>query len=101
MCKQFLSLKQVIFYIIHEEFNIKKLIFPQFMLRQQVLMQYRDVLRTIKRIPNEEYRRELLEWARRDFRDNAHHTDEITIKMLLNHGNRSLRELKTTMDLSK
>lgn len=70
------------------------------MLRQQVLKLYRDIFRTIKHVPSESSRHELKEWARSDFRANMHHTDEITIKMVMQHGNRSLTELKTSLGLS-
>lgn len=70
------------------------------MLRQEVLRLYRDIFRTIKQIPEVSSRNEMKEWARSDFRANIHHTDELTIKMLLQHGQRSLNELKTNLELS-
>lgn len=70
------------------------------MLRQEVLKLYRDIFRNIKCIPEESSRKDLKQWARSDFRANMHHTDELTIKMLLQHGQRSLNELKTSLDLS-
>lgn len=47
------------------------------MMRQQVLKLYRDILRTVKVIPSEDDRKYIKDWARRDFKDNAHHTDEV------------------------
>lgn len=70
------------------------------MLRQEVLRLYRDIFRTIKQIPEVSSRNEMKQWARSDFRANIHHTDELTIKMLLQHGQRSLNELKTNLELS-
>lgn len=70
------------------------------MLRQEVLKLYRDIFRTIRKVPEELSRKELREWTRSDFRNNIHHTEEITIKMLINHGKRSLSELKTSLELS-
>lgn len=70
------------------------------MLRQEVLKLYRQIFRTIRQVPDESSRRELSEWARSDFRNNSHHTEEITIKMLMNHGRRSLTELQTSLNLS-
>lgn len=70
------------------------------MLRQEVLKLYRELFRTIKRVPEESSRNDLKEWTRTDFRNNMHHTEELTIKMLLQHGQRSLNELKTNLDLS-
>lgn len=71
------------------------------MLRQEVLNQYRTIIRCIRKIPDVDYRKELLEWTRRDFRSNSHHTDELTIRMLLNQGKRSLKELQQTINLAK
>jgi hypothetical protein len=48
------------------------------MLRQQVLNLYRSFLRTIRDVPHEESKKELLEWARSDFKNNKHHTDEVS-----------------------
>lgn len=70
------------------------------MLRQEVLKLYRDIFRSIRQIPEESSRKDLKQWTRSDFRANMHHTDELTIKMLLQHGQRSLNELKTNLELS-
>lgn len=70
------------------------------MLRQEVLKLYRDIFRSIRLIPEASSRNDLKEWARSDFRANMHHTEELTIKMLLQHGQRSLNELKTNLELS-
>lgn len=70
------------------------------MLRKEVLKLYRDIFRTIRRVPENSARRDLQEWTRSDFRANMSHTDELTIKMLLQHGQRSLNELKTNLELS-
>lgn len=70
------------------------------MLRQEVLKLYRDIFRCIRKIPEESSRNDLKQWTRSDFRANLHHTDELTIKMLLQHGQRSLNELKTNLELS-
>lgn len=99
--KKALNLKQVTQNLLQKKSsrNSFKLNF-QFMLRQQVLKLYREIFRTIKLVPSESSRHELKEWARSDFRSNMHHTDEITIKMVMQHGNRSLTELKTSLGLS-
>lgn len=70
------------------------------MLRQEVLKLYRELFRTIKQVPDKSSQNDLKEWVRSDYRTNMHHTDELTIKMLLQHGQRSLNELKTNLDLS-
>lgn len=70
------------------------------MLRQQVLKLYRDIFRAIRHIPEASNQQQMKEWARSDFRANLHHTDELTIKMLMQHGQRSLNELRTSLELS-
>ncbi|XP_058129609.1 LYR motif-containing protein 2 [Anopheles ziemanni] len=72
----------------------------QFMLRQEVLKLYRTIFRTIRQVPDESSRHELREWARSDFRNNMNQTDELAIKMLLQHGNRNLKQLQTSLELS-
>ncbi|XP_071051666.1 LYR motif-containing protein 2 [Onthophagus taurus] len=73
----------------------------QFMLRQQVLRLYRRILRTIKEVPDKTHQKELLDWARSDFKNNSHHTDEVTIKMMITYGERSLKELESSLALAK
>lgn len=70
------------------------------MLRQEVLKLYRNIFRCIRLVPEASSRTDLKHWTRSDFRANMHHTDELTIKMLLQHGQRSLNELKTNLELS-
>ncbi|XP_053670576.1 LYR motif-containing protein 2 [Anopheles nili] len=72
----------------------------QFMLRQEVLKLYRTIFRTIRQVPDAANRRDLRDWARTDFRNNKNQTDELAIKMLLQHGTRSLKELQTSLELS-
>ncbi|XP_058834110.1 LYR motif-containing protein 2 [Topomyia yanbarensis] len=72
----------------------------QFMLRQEVLNLYRTIFRTIRKVPDATSRQELREWARTDFRANKHQSEELAIKMLIQHANRSLKELQTSLDLS-
>ena len=60
------------------------------MVRSEVLKLYRDILRTVRKIPDEYYREEMARWARRDFKTNKHLTDEVHVckhklHMLLNN----------------
>ncbi|KAJ8951492.1 hypothetical protein NQ318_000188 [Aromia moschata] len=73
----------------------------QFMLRQEVKNLYRNIFRTIRKVPDKQHQGELKDWARRDFRANLHHTDEITIKMYIKYGQRCLKELETSLSLAK
>lgn len=70
------------------------------MVRNEVLKLYRQILRSIKQVPDLNSRRELQEWVRTDFKNNKHHTDEIVIKMMIQSGRRSLNELETNLGLS-
>lgn len=70
------------------------------MLRQEVLKLYREMFQVIRKVPDAANRQELRDWARRDFKSNKHHTEEIVIKMLLNQGKRTLMELRSNLELS-
>ncbi|XP_033254687.1 LYR motif-containing protein 2-like [Drosophila miranda] len=72
----------------------------QFMLRQEVLKLYREIFRTIRQVPDKHSQAELRAWARHDFQTNRSQSDEVAIKMLMQHGPRSLTELKTSLQLS-
>lgn len=71
------------------------------MLRQEVLNLYRDIFRTIRLVQDKTTQKELKEWARTDFRNNMHHTDETTIKSMLHYGKKSLKDLQHSLALSK
>ncbi|XP_030020650.2 LYR motif-containing protein 2 [Manduca sexta] len=73
----------------------------QFLLRQQVLKLYREIFRTIRHVPDESTRIELKQWARTDFRNNMHHTDQTAIKSMLHYGKKSLKDLQHSLALSK
>ncbi|KAH8290388.1 hypothetical protein KR054_002515 [Drosophila jambulina] len=72
----------------------------QFMLRQEVLKLYREIFRTIRQVPDKSSQAELRAWARHDFQTNRNQSDEVAIKMLIQHGRRSLTELRTSLHLS-
>ncbi|XP_046977862.1 LYR motif-containing protein 2 [Vanessa cardui] len=72
----------------------------QFLLRQEVLKLYRDIFRTIRKVADENTRLELKEWARSDFKNNKHHSDETTIKSMLYYGRKSLKDLQKSLALS-
>lgn len=71
------------------------------MLKQEVKGLYRKIFRTIKEVSDPIQRKELQEWTRREFRINAHQTDEVAIKMYIQYGERCLKELESTIVLSK
>lgn len=51
-------------------------------------------------VPDDSSRNDLKQWARSDFRANMNVKDELTIKMLLQHGQRSLTKLQSSLSLS-
>ncbi|GFQ99474.1 LYR motif-containing protein 2 [Trichonephila clavata] len=75
------------------------LTFSQFLLRSKSLKLYRDILRTIKRIPNKEYQGELKKLVREDFEQNRQQTDEEKIKYHLTRGRAFHEELITALSL--
>ncbi|XP_056633308.1 LYR motif-containing protein 2 [Diorhabda sublineata] len=83
--------------------NLQKpvLSLKQFILKQEVKNLYRRIFRAIREVKDENHRKELKLWARTDFRNNANYTDEITIKMCIKYGERCLKELETSLNLSK
>lgn len=72
----------------------------QFMLRQEVLKLYRDLHRTIRQVPDENNRKELKLWLREDFQKNKTQTEVLEIKMSIQIGLRSLKELQNSLHLS-
>jgi len=73
----------------------------QFMRRQQVIKQYRDFIRTAKRLPQDQAE-DILNWVRADFKTNSlvSPTEEEKVKSLLQQGERMLKELKQNVDLA-
>ncbi|KAK4027146.1 LYR motif-containing protein 2 [Daphnia magna] len=74
----------------------KFLSLKQFMLRQEVLSLYREVLRTARKVDNGQ-KEEIAKWARSDFEAHKSQTDEATIRGLLINGKRMVKELQSTI----
>lgn len=72
----------------------------QFMLRQEVLKLFRDLYRTINKVPDDNSRKELKLWLIEDFKKNKNLNDEVAIKMSIQVGLRSLKELQNSLELS-
>lgn len=53
------------------------------MLKRQVIKLYRDILHSIKKIPDKDSQKELRQWARQDFEKNKHHTEEVIINIII------------------
>ena len=68
-----------------------------------MLKLYRTFFRTIRQLPDERQKVEVGDWVRSDFKSNKGVSveDEVQIKSLLYNGEKMLRELKQSVDLSK
>lgn len=90
--------------IFHEEMGKlgPTLTLGQFMLRNQVIKQYRNFLRTAKRLPDQKHSQEIIDWVRSDFTANKNipNSEEDQIKALLYQGEKMLNELKQNVDLA-
>ncbi|GAB6027174.1 LYR motif-containing protein 2 [Chamberlinius hualienensis] len=73
----------------------------RFILRREVITLYRDLLRIAKQISDQNQQKQVKEWVKADFKANKHHQDEETIKYLLAHGRQFLKQLQTTITLTK
>lgn len=74
----------------------------QFMLRNQVIKQYRTFIRTARRLPDKKQSSDIVEWVRSDFKANKNipHSEEEQIKALLYQGEKMLKELTQNVDLA-
>jgi len=68
----------------------------QFMLRQEVLKLYREVLRTARKVEPSQ-KSDIIYWARGDIEMNKMQTDELVIKRLVVNGRQMLKELQSTI----
>ena len=74
----------------------------QFMIRGQVLKQYRQFIRTARCLPDKRGSSDVLDWVRADFKTNAAiaNSEEDKIKSHLLYGEKMLKELKQSVDFS-
>ncbi|XP_044739660.1 LYR motif-containing protein 2 [Chrysoperla carnea] len=72
-----------------------------FMRRQQVLKLYRDLFRTTRMIEDKQYKREIQDWIRRDFRAYQNLTDNTSINIYLTYGKKCLKELESSIVLAR
>ncbi|XP_064629788.1 LYR motif-containing protein 2-like [Lineus longissimus] len=73
----------------------------QFMLRQEVLKLYRQMMRCVRLVDDPAHRKELWIWVRRDFEMNKHHQDEDVIRMHLARGKKHYKELESSITLAR
>ncbi|XP_042247007.1 LYR motif-containing protein 2 [Thunnus albacares] len=72
----------------------------QFLQRQKVLGIYRNMLRTIRKVPDETDRKYLRDWARDEFKRNKTATDQDAIRMMITQANNHLEELQKSLALA-
>ncbi|XDV42391.1 hypothetical protein PO909_011063 [Leuciscus waleckii] len=72
----------------------------QFLQRQKVLGLYRDLLRNIRKIPQESDRRYLRDWAREEFKRNKSETDQDVVRMMVTQAQNHLEDLRKSLALA-
>ncbi|XP_061560008.1 LYR motif-containing protein 2 isoform X3 [Phycodurus eques] len=72
----------------------------RFLQRQNVLGIYRNMLRTIRYVPDETDRKYLRDWAREEFKRNKNATDQDAIRMMLTQATNHLEELQRSLALA-
>uniref|UniRef100_A0A671U8G2 LYR motif-containing protein 2 n=1 Tax=Sparus aurata TaxID=8175 RepID=A0A671U8G2_SPAAU len=73
----------------------------QFLQRQKILGIYRNMLRTIRQVPDEADKKYLRDWARDEFKRNKGATDQDVIRMMVTQANNHLEELQKTLALAR
>ncbi|KAJ0039445.1 hypothetical protein NL108_014804, partial [Boleophthalmus pectinirostris] len=71
----------------------------QFLQRQKVLGIYRNMLRTIRQVPDPADQKYLRDWARDEFKRNKSATDPDAIRMMITQANNHLEELQRSLAL--
>ncbi|XP_026885357.1 LYR motif-containing protein 2 isoform X1 [Electrophorus electricus] len=74
--------------------------FKQFLQRQKVLSLYRNMLRTIRQVPDDADRKYLRDWAREEFKRNKDATNQDDIRMMITQAQNHLGELRKTLALA-
>ncbi|XP_065578870.1 LYR motif-containing protein 2-like isoform X1 [Artemia franciscana] len=72
----------------------------EFMLRQDVLKLYRDVYRMTRSIADQRQKNEIRSWAASEIRTHRNHQDEVTIRGLIIHGQRMLKDLEKSLKVT-
>ncbi|KAM4632928.1 LYR motif-containing protein 2 isoform 1-T2 [Polymixia lowei] len=73
----------------------------QFLQRQSILGIYRNMLRTIRQVPDEADRKYLRDWARGEFKRNKNETNQDAIRMMIKQANDHLEDLQRSLALAK
>ncbi|XP_062323359.1 LYR motif-containing protein 2 [Osmerus eperlanus] len=72
----------------------------QFLQRQKVLGLYRNMMKTIRQVPDEEDRKYLKDWARDEFKRNKNATNQDAIRMMITQANNHLEDLQKSLALA-
>ncbi|KAF1376229.1 hypothetical protein PFLUV_G00208400 [Perca fluviatilis] len=72
----------------------------QFLQRQRVLGIYRNMLRAIRKVPDQADRKYLSDWARDEFKRNKNATDQDAIRMMITQASNHLEELHKSLALA-
>ncbi|XP_028460564.1 LYR motif-containing protein 2 [Perca flavescens] len=72
----------------------------QFLQRQRVLGIYRNMLRAIRKVPDQADRKYLSDWARDEFKRNKNATDQDAIRMMITQASNHLEELHKSLGLA-
>uniref|UniRef100_A0AAQ5XWU6 LYR motif-containing protein 2 n=1 Tax=Amphiprion ocellaris TaxID=80972 RepID=A0AAQ5XWU6_AMPOC len=72
-----------------------------FLQRQKVLGIYRNMLKTIRQVPDEADRKYLRDWARGEFKRNKNATEQDAIRMMITQANNHLEELQKSLALAR
>jgi len=80
----------------------KTLSLPQFMVRQQVIKQYRTFIRTARRLPDKNQTDGIIDMVRADFKHNKSIPvdDQMQIKAMYLYGEKMLKELTQSVDFT-
>ncbi|XP_067097137.1 LYR motif-containing protein 2 [Osmerus mordax] len=72
----------------------------QFLQRQKVLGLYRNMMKTIRQVPDEGDRKYLKDWARDEFKRNKNATNQDAIRMMITQANNHLEDLQKSLALA-
>jgi hypothetical protein len=87
--------------LVNEETMTKTLTFEHFLLHSQVIRLYFHALRLCKKVEPLQIRRELQWYIRNEIEQHRHEHDIDKIKHLLSYAGIQLKQLETTVEISK
>ncbi|CAF3357827.1 unnamed protein product [Rotaria socialis] len=79
---------------------MNQLSLKHFIVRSQVVALYRDIMRTLLKIDDRDYQKEMREWTRTEFNRYRKLTDLGEIRTQVALGRRHLNELKLAMQMA-